>query len=83
MEDPSLARVDGPKGGYQTAMWVYWAGLLLVDDDTPLVLLVAVHDVLHPGLDLGGIDAGVVLAERDVDVGATVVDLGDRGDEEL
>ena len=47
------------------------------------MLLVAVHDVLHPGLDLGGVSAGVVLAERDVDVGAAVVDLGDGGDEEL
>lgn len=71
------------QGGYQIAGWVYWVGLLLVDDDTPLVLLVAVHDVPHPGLDLGGVDAGVVLAERDVDVGAAVVDLGDGGNEEL
>lgn len=47
------------------------------------MLLIAVHDVLHPGLDLGGVGAGVVLAERDVDVGAAVVDLGDGGDEEL
>ena len=75
--------VQSVQGGIRFAGYFNWVGLLLVDDETPLVLLVAVHDVLHPGLDLGGVDAGVVLAERNVDVGAAVVDLGDGGNEEL
>ena len=57
--------------------------LALLDDDAPGVLLVAVHDVLHPALDLGRVLAGLALAEGDVHVGAAVVDLGDGADEEL
>lgn len=54
-----------------------WRGnlLLLVDDDAPLVLLVAVLDVVHPALELGGEVAGdAVGAHADGDVGAAVVD---------
>lgn len=52
--------------------------LLLRDHNAPLVLDVSVHNVTDPGLDLGGVDVGLVLgAHGDVDVLATVVDGGD------
>ena len=57
--------------------------LLLVDDDAPGVLLIAVHDVGHPALDLGRVGARVALAQGDVDVGVAVADLRDGADEEL
>lgn len=58
--------------------------LLLLDDDAPLVLLTAVHDVLHPLLDLEGVLAtDAFAAHAHVDVLATVVDQGDGADEEL
>lgn len=58
--------------------------LLLVDDDTPLVGDVAVHDVADPSLDLAGDFTGLTLGTHgDVDVLATVVDLGDGADKVL
>lgn len=57
---------------------------LLVDDNTPLVRHVAVHDVANPRLDLGGDFASLALgAHGDVDVLAAVVNLGDGADEVL
>jgi hypothetical protein len=57
--------------------------LLLVDDDAPFVLLVAVHNVVHEALDLGRVDAAVAVGHGDLDVGSAVVDLGDGADEVL
>lgn len=58
--------------------------LLLLDDDAPLVLLAAVHDVLHPLLDLESVLAtDAFAAHAHVDVLATVVDQRDGADEEL
>lgn len=61
------------------------AGLLLLgDDNTPGVLGTAVHDVTQPALDLAGNLARRTLGTHgDVDVLATVVDLGDGADEVL
>ena len=57
--------------------------LLLLDDDAPGVLLVAVHDVGHPALDLGRVLAALALGHGDVDVVLAVADLRDGADEEL
>ena len=56
---------------------------LLGDDDAPRMLLVAVHDIPHPALQLGGVHAGITLHHGDVHILAAVVDLRDRADEEL
>jgi hypothetical protein len=47
------------------------------------VLLVAVHDVGHPALDLGRVLAALALGHGDVDVVLAVADLRDGADEEL
>ena len=57
--------------------------LLLLDNDAPGVLLVAVHDVGHPALDAGRVLAAPALAHGDVDVVVAVADLRDGADEEL
>jgi len=60
--------------------------LLIANDDTPLVLLVAVHDVAHHFLDLGSVDthlAHLTLAQGNMNVGTAMVDLGNGGNEEL
>lgn len=58
--------------------------LLLGNDNTPMVLLVAVHDVADPSLDLAGDLASLALGTHgDVDVLAAVVDLRDGADEVL
>lgn len=50
--------------------------LALGNDNTPLVVLTAVHDVADPALDLvGDLAGGALGAHGDVDVLATVVDL--------
>lgn len=61
------------------------AGLLLLgDDNTPGVLGTAVHDVTQPALDLAGdLSRRTLSTHGDVDVLATVVDLGDGADEVL
>jgi hypothetical protein len=58
--------------------------LLLGDDNTPGVLGTAVHDVTQPALDLAGdLSRRTLSTHGDVDVLATVVDLGDGADEVL
>lgn len=58
--------------------------LLLLDDNTPRMLLVAVHDVPDETLELGSVVANfALLAHGDLDVDAAVVDLGNGADEEL
>lgn len=48
------------------------------------MLLVSVHDILHPALDLGRIHARPPgLAHGDLDLYAAVVDQRDGADEEL
>ena len=60
------------------------ATLLLVHDDAPLVLLVPVHDILHPALDLGRVETALSrLAHGNGNVFPAVVDGGDGADEEL
>lgn len=57
--------------------------LLLVHHDAPRMLLVAVHDVAHPALDLGRVLAALALDHGNVDVVVAVADLRDGADEEL
>lgn len=57
--------------------------LLLLDNNTPLVVLAAVHDVHEPVLDDVGVIADLALGHGDIDVDAAEVDFGDWGDEEL
>ncbi len=58
--------------------------LLLLDDNTPLMLGTAVHDVAEPVLDLACDLARRTLGTHgDVDIATTVVDLGDGADEVL
>ena len=47
------------------------------------MLLVAVHDVPDPALDLGRVLAALALDHGDVDVVVAVADLRDGADEEL
>ena len=56
---------------------------LLGDDDAPRVLLVAVHDIPHPSLQLRGVHARITLHHGDFHILAAVVDLRDRADEVL
>lgn len=52
--------------------------LLFLNDNAPGVLDVSVHDILETVLDLGGVRTHLaVLAHGDIDVLATVVNLGD------
>lgn len=64
----------------------YWLLLLLLllNDDAPLVLLVAVHDVVHPALELEG-EVAALAGGAHVDgyVAAAVVDVGNGADEVL
>jgi hypothetical protein len=47
------------------------------------MLLVAVHDIVHPALDHGGVLAAIALDHGEVDVVIAMADLGDGADEEL
>lgn len=68
----------------QNAPQTQTALLLLLNDNTPRMLLVAVHDVPDEALELGSVVANfALLAHGDLNVDAAVVDLGDGADEEL
>ncbi len=57
--------------------------LLLVNDNAPRMLLIAVHDVGHEALDLGGVVPALALDHGDAHVVVAVADLRDGADEEL
>ena len=62
----------------------YKASLLLfLNNNTPRVLLLAVHDIGHPLLDLGRVLADISLSHWDVNIDIAVADLGNGADEEL
>lgn len=58
--------------------------LLLFNDNAPLMLLVAVHDIMHPAFQFESKIASLAgIAHADGDINTTVVDVGHGADEEL
>ena len=57
--------------------------MLLGNDDTPWVIIPAVHDIFHPLLDDRGILSSLALTHTKADVLPSVVDQRNGADEEL